>query len=172
MKTSVPFYSQHSDGVPKDWRPYSCAIVCLKMALDAHANFIDCPVPDIESLIEEGNRRGGYIDKVGWKHDTLIDIAMSHGILAHRDEFKDNPNEGISKIKMFLRGGHLVIISVSTDHSDPSTFHQVILVDCQGEDFYYNDPAKKSIEDGEMVLISRDNLVKYWRKLAIFFHKN
>jgi len=170
MKLAVPRYSQHAENVPLDWRKRSCGIVALKMALDYFGIGENVSVAE---MIHDGVKLGGYIDGVGWRHDTLVRLAEGIGARVWREEFKNNINAGVVELKNKLKNGVVPIVSVATNHADASTYHLVTLIGYEDSDskdvgdgnFYYNDPANKK---GEESRVSTSDFARSWRGLVVF----
>lgn len=165
----VPYVSQHADDVPEKWRPDSCAIACVKMAIDYFAQISS----DIESvsmsmLIDEGLVMDGFTE-YGWKHDVLIALCQMNGLLgSYREEFRDKASpeheeelreEGFKKIGKTIKTQMPVIVSVKTEKG----FHMVLVIGVTDDGFIIHDSAK-----GPNVHLSKDDFMKTWRGLAVF----
>ncbi|MCI0620032.1 C39 family peptidase [Candidatus Wolfebacteria bacterium] len=167
----VPFYSQNGDDVPEEWHGRACGITVLKMALEYYTSVLQntsIRIPDVGKLIGEGVAMGGYLDNVGWKHDALVALAKTHGAQAHRAEFKNDKQKGVEELQQALGRGEVPAVSISTDHTDPRTFHLVALTGYDEKGFFYNDPARGATE-GKEKFILYDDFQKVWRGLAVFF---
>jgi|SRR6185312_15958045 len=183
MKLSVPYYSQFDKIHDAEWKQRGCAVVCLKMCLD-FAKPGD--VPSIEDLIKEGEIIGGYVPKIGWKHEAIVRLAHNHGVPAYQEEFKsvhvdlakktfsksefekDLIDKGIERIKNSIDSGVPVIVSTAT----PLGFHQVVVVGYEDNvgtltGFFVNDPDNR---DGERkdFFISLADFLHQWRMFTIF----
>ena len=181
MKIDIPFYSQYSDDIEKDWQNRSCAIVCLQMVLDFYkkeSKFIDLIKEGLsisEDLEKKGRRTEGYTQEFGWGHELLIMLLKNNGVLSYRQDFK-NPNFeskyitlGLEKIRLNILDKKPVIVSMAKDINNPQTSGHMIVVsgiESDGESiksFYINNP-----ENEENKNISIEDFKKVWKKLAIF----
>lgn len=175
VKLDIPLYSQHTADVPEEWRRQACGITVLKMALEYLASDHSLirankriVVPSTGELIEEGVALGGYLERVGWKHDALVALAEKYGVEAHRAEFKDDKQRGVKELRRALEEEVLPAVSVSTDHNNPSTFHLVALTGYDENGFFYNDPAHDETK-GKDQFIPYADFERTWRGLSVFF---
>jgi len=163
----VPYYSQFSDEIEKEWQNQACGVVALKMVLD----FYNQTVLNIQSLIQEGVQADGFVKDVGWVHSALIKIARQYGLLGWRKNFflsphdltnlkeenysqqeidlqnKDLTEEGIVTLAKSIAGGNPVIVSVTRNFDAKKQGHLIVLTgikDWNGgvgaSGFFYNDP--------------------------------
>lgn len=178
MKLQVPFYSQYSSDVPKDWQNKACGIVAIKMALEAKG----VQVPTTPVLIEEGISAGTYRKGIGWTHDGLVEMTQRYGVSAYRKEFRNRferhfpflrpvfakwyAPRGYESLERTLESGSLPIVSVQS--VTPGYTHLFLIVGFDDEGVLCHDPAKQSAETGAYIHMSRDKFIKHWRRLAIF----
>ncbi len=156
----VPFYSQHAEDVPLEWRHRACGIIALRMAL-AHFGKEVSPT----ELIETGVATGAYDPKFGWRHDGLIALAQKWGVKAERKEFKKNLEEGSVYLRESLANGQVPIVSLRVEGITDT--HLVALVGADANGFLYNDPALDATT-GSHLAISNVDFLRRWRALAIF----
>jgi hypothetical protein len=182
---NVPFLSQYDDVAHGEWKPRSCTVVCLAMALEA----LTGETPDVMALIEEGVRIGGHTEH-GWNHERIAMLAHNHGVPAYREEFRarlvepqgdaPSPHEGmlaaygLAKTRRFIASGGLVIASVARGLVPGGSYHNVLLVGC-GEErgtagFYLHDPDTE-IARRERFFIGEGDFASVWRNMAIFIGK-
>lgn len=181
MKIDIPYYSQYSYSIEKDWQSRSCAIVCLKMVLGFYDKNIE-PMSLIEEGLKisenlklKGREKDGYTREFGWGHELLIILLKNNGVLPYRQDFK-NPNFeseyitlGLEKIRQNILDKKPVFVSIAKDIKNPQTSgHMVVVsgIENDGENiksFYINDPEN---EENKNIFI--EDFKKVWKKLAIF----
>jgi hypothetical protein len=83
-KLDVPHYSQYRDVKDKDWKPRSCAIVCIKMIIE----YLGFEIIGVDDLIKEGVEIGGLNENKDWTHEKLVQLFRNHRVGAYRQEFK------------------------------------------------------------------------------------
>ncbi len=183
---NVPYFSQNSDSVPKEWHDSACGIATVKMVLA----FLNGESPDMSFLLREGQAIGGFTEK-GWRHESLVRILRNHGVLAYPQEFvstsvqidevfgitrmrgKDDENFskiGLQKILSKLSSGLPVIVSVSPKFNGNKHSHLILIIgyDQTTESLYYHDPDSRDGTELKAAPISTKNFLKFWRRLAIF----
>ncbi|OHA80311.1 MAG: hypothetical protein A2675_00300 [Candidatus Yonathbacteria bacterium RIFCSPHIGHO2_01_FULL_51_10] len=169
MKLDVPYHSQFLDVEDKNWMPRACAIVCLKMVLECHKKDVS-----IEKLIEEGIKIKEYTS-VGWRHDTLVQLAEMHGLSARREEGLKESG-GIEKVVDAIKKGEPVIISAVKFILGQTKFHMVVVTGIEEENgkvigFYYHDPESLDKEKARHLFVGREVFEKEWRGMAVFVSK-
>ncbi len=195
MKLDVPYYSQFKDVTREDFKPRSCAMACLKMALDF---IVPGRAPSIDVLMDEAMThtasmiKAGLITEVvtsqGLHRDVTVVMARNYGVTAYREEFKsmalDSINQivpsqyegemyqnGMKKIVAMLETGSLPMVSLLPGLSQGKSFHTVLFMGFEEENgtlkgFYYHDPDAEN-EPREAVFMSLDEFSTYWRKMVI-----
>ena len=185
IKHAVPFTSQHDDAhVPKEWQDRACGIVALKMISDH--GFRSAKTVPVQILLQTTLDNGGYMQDIGWKHESLVDLAKQNGFHAYRKEFRIpyiiynyapksildfagvvSREYGIFYLKRKIKKGIIPIVSLSTKnggHLVPVVGYGVNRIE---RGFYYNDSAEKTQESGYHKFISYTDFRKKWRKLSI-----
>lgn len=166
MRLDIPFVSQYSDSVPKDWQHRSCSITNLFMVLsffNVGKNITTA------SLIQEGESIGAY-GPHGWIHEGIVRLAHNHGIHAYAEEFRSQDAgiaeqlavHGIEKIKEMLKVGFPTIVSIQKENG---SYHTITVVGVSGDGFICHDP-----EMAEANEITFEAFASRWRKLAIFVY--
>lgn len=123
----LPVYDQWKDVGSDEWAGKSCALCSLKTIL-VFKNYENSKIK-IRDLIDKGLDKDGYIENVGWKHQSLVDVAGNYGVklkfqkqfFAGGDKIKglDLINKNILKgwpvmasvLNRKKNGGHLVVIN-------------------------------------------------------------
>ncbi len=188
MKHQVPYYSQFKDVSDLEWKPRSCTIVCLKMALD-YLSLGKWQIPSIDHLIQEGVVIGGYSEH-GWKHSSVAILAHNYGIPAYQEEFRSMSidingkkfieggfaeqmtNLGIKKIVSVLESNGLAIVSVPRGNQSGGSFHNILIVGFEKDNdgisgLYFHDPDSEN-EPQKYQFIAINDFILKWRKMAIF----
>lgn len=194
----LPFQSQNSDDVPKEWHHRACGIAAVKMLLDGYRTDDDGrpstknrkrDTLTMSDLINEGVALNGYTEH-GWLHDVLIKILNNHGVHAERREFRSsNPieqkalvDQGLRIIRQNLIEGRPVIASVSASFGQNIHSHLIVLCGWERDLIYFYDPdTRESDENFERTYtfnrmnpvsnqssVPFDHFEKYWRGLVIF----
>ena len=198
MKIDLPFYSQYSEKIKKDWQGRSCAVVCLQMVLKFYGKEVQ--VMDLikeglaisEDLIKKERETEGYTQKIGWGHELLVTLLRNHGLPSCRQDFRsvkfdllnstflksDFESEifesGINKIKENLLNNKPVIISLSKDIENKKTSGHMVVVFGFEENkndvsgFYIKDPEQKDFFNPPDLFIGIESFKRVWKKLAIF----
>jgi hypothetical protein len=185
----VPYYSQYIQVKNEKWKPRSCSIVCLKMAIDFLIPQNSVSADDLfyeSEQIEQSLLGKELISKKvlenGKSHDVIVFLAHNHGIPAHKEEFKtldinfkDIMTEyGINKLASSINQNMPVIVSILPGLSRGHSFHTILLIGVKKEGngiagFYYHDPdSQENILFNQYVDIKK--FKDYWRSLAIFFN--
>lgn len=168
MQLEVPYYSQYQDIKDEHWQSRACGLVCLKMVVD----YYDVATPEINQFLKIAVDKGSF-GKSGWIHDKLLELAKSYFLQVFRKEF-DDTEEGIKFIIEFLKQHGPVIVSLKTKKFLPefeNKFHQIVLTGYEKNGFFYNDSDYQN-EEGKGLFVKLSDFKRYWRKLAIFVHKN
>ncbi len=187
MKLNVPFYSQNDSSIPEDWKSRSCAIVCLKMCIDAYGEKHEALISSIPELINEGLAIRGepYTNRVGWNHDAMVWLAHNHGVPAYKEEFRSDSapvqsgsatpskfsenlrNEGLKRIKDSIERGVPVVVSFLPGFGSKENVHHLVVIGFEeATGFIVHDPSDSSPK--EAFVVSEDIFIKFWRKFAIF----
>ena len=77
----VPHFVQFYNIKDGKWQGRSCGIASLAMILDYYG--LPC---DLDQLVKEGLKLDGYVRGVGWKHQAVVTLAKTQGLVAHRTE--------------------------------------------------------------------------------------
>ncbi len=186
MKIDIPFHSQYSDSIEKDWQDRSCAVLCLQMVLDFYGkkvepmNLIKEGLEISELLKEKGREKDGYTRGFGWGHELLVILLKNNGVLAYRQDFKNSKFEkeyfelGLEKIRQNLLNKKPVITSIAKDINNPKTSGHMVVVSGFEEDsgevkgFYIKDPEQKDSSENLDIFISLNDFKEVWKKLVIF----
>lgn len=130
----LPFTSQFSAELPKEWQARSCGITALKIAMDYwHERNSSLPAPSLREAFDIGLAVDAYQENVGWLHKGLIQVAKRFGYSGynvegtHRqtDEFWQELRNVVtafpaivsvrSKFDPTSKDGHLVVVTSITD---------------------------------------------------------
>jgi ABC-type bacteriocin/lantibiotic exporter with double-glycine peptidase domain len=158
----VPHYGQFLDIEDDYWKERTCGIVSLAMVLD----YYDIAF-DIKNLFGEALKIDNYDDKIGWKHQTIVDLAEKYGLLAERTE-----EQTIEKLLEALDNEEPVIISVYKNFNPSNGGHLIVLngyfsADGNLEGFYVNDPIGNPYKNKDQ-FIKIDKFLVGWKKRAIY----
>jgi hypothetical protein len=135
MKLQVPFYDQAWDldawnelgfaskQEAEYWKPRSCGVLSLKMAIDSFVPMQGQPASaPIAEYIIRGLALDAYIEPAGWKHPGLIRLAEAFNFHA-RTHAHVTPGE----LRNALLENKLPIISIKWAFKNHKTFKEKIL---------------------------------------------
>lgn len=109
----LPICNQHDAENDLQWSHRICAICSLWMLLKLHDSDFNVSVMD---LVKTGLAKDGYIEKVGWKHAAIVDLARDFGLeLQYAKKFFYTPEEkeaGLLIINCNIENGQPVLVSV------------------------------------------------------------
>ena len=182
MILEVPHYSQHLDVHEKKWKRKACAVVCIKMLMDAKS----FKTPSIDDLIQEGVSLGAF-GVSGWIHSGLITLASKYNVTLSRAEWRKSEtktsetllDEGVGFLSNKIREGSPTMVSIVKyfkpwdSDSRYQKFHIVVLVGIKEKDgnlegFFYHDPNTQTQGRGKNKFVSLGMFKKSWRRMAIF----
>lgn len=162
----VPHWTQYYDIHDDFWQGRSCGIVSLAMILDYYGvNF------DIKQLIERAIEIDQYDPEIGWKHQTIVDLAKEYGFKAKRTE-----DDSIENLVGSLKEDQPVIISIHKDWKPGNGGHLAVLNgyfesdDGVVEGFYVCDPIGASYKHKNQ-FIPKDKFHEGWKRRAIYVKK-
>lgn len=162
----VPYLSQFLHIETPDYRPRSCGMTCVRMALAYH----DKEAASIDELVTKGMAEGGY-SKAGWIHDYLLEVFRAHGLEASRKE--KMADEDVRLFADSIREGHPAIASVIRRVDDRTEFHMVLVTgyrESEGklQGLFYHDPAGREAPGLIHVYQPLPDFLAEWRRMAIF----
>ncbi|MDD5692930.1 MAG: C39 family peptidase [Patescibacteria group bacterium] len=161
----VPHLVQYYNIDDEKWQSCSCGIVSLAMIFDYYS------IPfDLDDMINRALKDDGYIKGVGWKHQTIVDLAIKYGLKAYRTE-----NDTIEKLMESLEKDEPVIISIYKDFDLSNGGHLAVLngyyiANQELIGFYVNDPVGASYKHQNQ-FIKLDKFLEGWKKRAIYVTK-
>jgi hypothetical protein len=182
----VPYISQYSNSIEKDWQNRSCGIACVAMLLGYYNLEDNSPM----KLINEGVSIGGYCNQ-GWFHESLVRLLRNHGVNAYAQEFRSvnvSPenktfeinsletkmiDEGLVKIIQEIDSGHPVMLSVGPGFNTNKENHLILIIGYdlsdKKEQFIIHDPDAVTEETMHIeMFVDIAKIRKFWRKFAIF----
>lgn len=160
MKLLVPYYSQFAGIQDPFWMLRACGAACLKMVAEFHG----ATVPDLVTLCNEAQERGGYDMANGWVHDYLVMKAKELGLQAERKEGLTD----LDDIMKALESGNPVIASIEKRVLEQKRFHIIVIVGFENDMLIYHEPESTDKEKGQYRTCSVDTFMEYWRGKAIF----
>ena len=154
-----PRWGESGAGTPQEyayWVERACGVACLKMCVEA----LGGPRRSLVDWARLGLERGGYLiryaengdaHEVGWVHGALAEMAQEIGLTA------EARGAGLEEILAYLRGGRMVIASVSYEAGDDRLSitkqggHLMVVLgaDCldgRPQAFYVNNPSGRRAE--------------------------
>jgi uncharacterized protein YvpB len=161
----VPHWTQYYDIEDGFWQGRSCGIVSLAMILDYYNIKFD-----LEKLIDRGVEIDNYDAKIGWKHQTIVDLAVEYGLSSNRVE-----DEEIENLIKSLDNNQPVIISIYKNWDENEGGHLAVLngyleTDEELDGFYVCDPVGASYKHKNQ-FIPLDKFMAGWKRRAIYVKK-
>ncbi len=118
---------------------------------------------------------GGYLENIGWKHASLVEIAGQYGLsLQYARRFfysSEEKEEGAKIININLRNHHPVIVSVFL-HMNPSKGSHMVIVhgfqefNGQTIGYYIQDPDSRF--RGHNYFLTKEEFFAGWRGGLIY----
>ncbi len=173
---SIPYFSQFSDVKDEYWKHRTCTIACLASVISWIRPELEQELRPLDHFVTKAVALDARDPNIGWIHEKLIELARSYGVTLVRREYKETNDasaeemiqNGFDDISLSLSRCVPVIVSVKRGFNEDGTPHTVLLVNENNGRFEIYEPEARSKEDGGIRIMSREEFVKYWRRLAIF----
>src|SRR3989344_6672477 len=125
----LPLVNQKTDTEDKKWAENTCGVCSLKMML-AYLNPKHGKLK-VMSLVRRGLKKDGYLERTGWKHSALVDIADDYDVkMDFQKKFlkkADERKKGTAFIERNVRNKKPVIVSVFYNFNPHGSGHLVIV---------------------------------------------
>ena len=161
--SKVILINQILDTSDEEWRKYSCGICVLKMLMVFRKP--ELQAVSVKTLIGQALEKDGYVEKVGWKHQALTDLAALYGVpMGFQKEFfntSEKKKEGIRAINSKINLGLPVAVSVLRDFNTPNTAHLVVVEGLKRAEYMIVDPYPG--KRGNRYKVSRKEFLAGWR---------
>lgn len=143
----------------------ACGAACLKMILES---FGKKNIPSVKELMEEGMRKGFYLEPTGWIHKGIVQMAKNYRVNAQSAHLKSP-----LQIAEILEKNQLIIASVSFAFDESKKGGHLVVVygieikDGKLEKIYFNDPSgwgqTHHVIDGDLFLLCwTGNIITFW----------
>jgi hypothetical protein len=113
IKIKLPICNQHDAEHDLQWSHRICAICSLWMLLKLHDSKFNVSVMD---LVKRGLAKDGYLESVGWKHATIVELAKDFGLeLQYTKKFfrtAEEKESGLLIINHNLENSQPVLVSI------------------------------------------------------------
>lgn len=164
----LPLVNQKTDTRDSNWAEKTCGICSVKMVLE----YISPEHKGLEvmSLVRKSLKEGGYIEKTGWKHSALVDIASDHGVkMDFQKKFLKKAGErkrGLVFIERNIRNKKPVIVSIFWNFNPHRGGHLVVVRGLRLSDkrvlgYYIQDPYP--LKRGNNYFVTKKEFLKGWR---------
>lgn len=172
IKIELPLCNQFDSAHDPTWVHRICAICSLWMLLKLHNSEFDVPVME---LVQQGLANNAYMENIGWRHQGIVELAATHGLLLHfAEKFFYTPEEkhiGSAIIYENLRNNRPVIVSIFHHLNPAKSGHMVVvhgLQQFQGQaiGYYVQDPDASF--RGHNYFLTRDEFLAGWRGGLIY----
>jgi len=164
----LPLVNQKTDTEDQKWAGKTCGICSIKMLLgDLNPKLQKLK---IMSLVRKGLQKDGYVEKIGWKHSVLVDLAGDYGVkMNYQKKFlkkADERKRGMVFIERNIRNKKPVIVSVGYDFNPLRGGHLVVVrgfrnVGNRVLGYYIQDPYP--LRRGNNYFVTKKEFLKGWR---------
>lgn len=170
QKTHYPVtpIAQACDIKPYVWKRRSCGIASLFMVMRYYKKSLRVNL--LQTLIDQGVKRGAYLPGIGWTHQGLIDLAKTYEFTGERFDYTHNkPQESITALLDHIKQGP-IIASIHKDFKQKNGGHLIVLngydVDAMGVTFHIVDPKSKK-KKRAIKTIPEAIFMQGWKKRCI-----
>lgn len=153
------------------WAYRTCAICSLKMVLSWHNEKYQ-KIP-ITKLVNQGLKLDGYIEGVGWRHQTVVDLARLYGLNLKRKFCKTKISKlrGLGIINKKIEKGLPVMLSIFYKLNKNNGGHIVVVngikkSSCRVIGYHIQDPDHRF--RGNNYYITKSQLIDNWRGGVIY----
>ena len=168
IKIKLPLCDQYDPEHDSQWAHRMCAVCSLWMLLKLHNPDLNVSVMD---LVTRGLAKDGYIEKIGWKHAVIVELAKDFGLqLQYAKKFFYSPEEkesGLLIINLNLENGQPVLVSVFS----PNGSHVLVVCGFKDSDdnvagYYIQDPNGRV--HGHNYFLTKQEFLSSWRGGLIY----
>lgn len=171
---TIPKVDQHKDVKDKKWSKKSCAVCSIKMMIGfANKKHLDI---EIGQLISEAVKMGGYLENVGWKHKTIVDLAKKYGIktsfVKKFPQTVEEKSKWLSRLEAGLAKGKPAMVSMYYKLNKKKGGHMVVVNGIRKNGkivvgYHIQDPDSRFKSNN--YFISKDKFLLGWRGGMIYF---
>src|SRR3989344_2427741 len=164
----LPICNQFDEQHDPEWSYRICAVCSLWMLLKLHNPKFNVPVMD---LVKNGLAKEGYIEKVGWKHPAIVELAKDFGLeLQYAKKFFYTPEEkesGLLIINHNLENVQPVLVSV---HGIQGSHMLVVhgLKESGGQVLGYHIQDPNGRVNGHNYFLTKSEFLSNWRGGLIY----
>jgi len=168
IKINLPICNQFDENHDTEWAHRICAVCSLWMLLKLHDSKFNVLVMD---LVKRGLIKEGYIEKVGWKHSAIVELAKDFGLeLRYAKKFfytLDEKESGLKIINCNLEKGWPVLASMHrSQDSHMIVVHGFKKLNDKVAGYYIQDPDGRS--KGYNYFLTKEEFVLNWRGGLIY----
>ena len=165
---NLPLVNQKTDTEDKKWAENTCGVCSLKMML-AYLNPKHGKLK-VMSLVRRGLKKDGYLERTGWKHSTLVDMADDYGVkMDFQKKFlkkADERKKGMAFIERNVRNKKPIIVSVFYNFNPHRGGHLVVIRGMRQTGkrvlgYYIQDPYP--LRRGNNYFVTKKEFLKGWR---------
>ena len=168
LKIKLPTCNQYDAEHDLEWSHRICAICSLWILLKHHNSKFNLSVMD---LVKKGLGKNGYIENIGWKHETIVELAKDFGLdIQYVKKFFYTPEEkesGLLIINHNLENGQPVLVSVHRSQgSHMLVVHGFKESDGEVVGYYIQDPDGRV--NGHNYFLTKQEFLSSWRGGLIY----
>lgn len=173
---TIPLVDQLREVKDKKWNKNSCAICSIKMLIGfGNKNQVEV---EIGQLLNEAIKMGGYLEKIGWKHKTITDLAKKYGVnLSFIKKFPKTVQEKskwLKKIEKSIVSNKPVAVSIYYKLSKKNGGHMVVVNGIRRKDkvvigYHIQDPDNRF--KGNNYYLSKNKFLLGWRGGMLYFSR-
>ena len=168
IKIKLPICNQYDTEHDPQWSHRICAICSLWMLLKLHNPKFNTSVMD---LMKNGLAKDGYLENIGWKHTTIVELAKDFGLeLQYAKRFfytLEEKESGLLIINRNLENGQPVLVSIhGTQNSHMLVAHGLKESDDKVIGYYIQDPDGRV--HGHNYFLTKQEFLFSWRGGLIY----
>lgn len=164
IKHKVPPASQHLHIKIKKWQSKACGITCLAMLFEYFKLHTS---PD--ELLKKGLKIGGYIENIGWRHKSLVQISEYYGLKGENFDWSEIDAKISFKKTLVYLNKYPVMASIHNSFNPSRGGHLVVLTKFNGKKVFYNDPDSYNVKNVARS-IALKKFLDGWKKRIIVIY--
>ncbi len=154
--------SQYQNSLEKYWQKRICGIVSLALIIDYYQK----KLPVIEELFKKGLEINGYIKNIGWRHQSLVELAKFYNLKGKNYDFAYlNEFDAFIMSFSFLSQGPF-IASVYKNFDPKNEGHLIVVNGFIKNKVYITDPQNLKKDK-----IDFEKFINGFKKRIIFIYK-
>ena len=173
---TIPLVDQRIDVKDKKWNKKSCAICSTKMIMGfSNKKHIEI---NIDQLIDEAKKLGGYLEGIGWRHKTISNLAKKYGanlnFIERFPKTLKEKSQWLKKLEEGIINGKPAMASIYYKLNKKNGGHMVVINGIRKDGkltlgYHIQDPDSRFL--GNNYYLSKNKFLLGWRGGMIYFSK-